>query len=117
MTFFTTINRKLTMLLGMIITIIQKSIKIAKYGIINPIITIASKLYVISGIFKCNILNCCKSRRQILIEEGINLKEKIQRKAYILQQLKMNRDEESETLLRDIIDVQERINEIYNINQ
>ena len=29
----------------------------------------------------------------------------------------MNRDEESETLLRDIIDVQERINEIYNINQ
>ena len=117
MTFFTTINRKLNMFLAMIIIIIHEIIKITKYGIINPIITIASKLYVISGIFKCNILNCCKSRRQILIEEGINLKEKIQRKAYILHQLKMNRDEESETLLREIIDVQERINEIYNINQ
>ena len=117
MTFFTTINRKLTMLLAMIITIIQKSIKIAKYGIINPIITIASKLYAISSIFKCNILNCCKSRRRLLIEDGIYLKEKLERKVYVLSELKMNKDEESQTLLRDIIDVEERINEIYNINQ
>ena len=92
MTFFTTINRKLNMLLAMIITIIHEFIKITKYGIINPLISIVSTFCAISGMFKCNILNCCKSRRRLLIEDGIYLKEKLERKVYVLSELKMNKD-------------------------
>ena len=107
------LKEKLFAILGIIITLISDLMKLFKDRKKEALFTIISSLCYIIEIFKWPIKRCCKSRRNIIIDEAIEIVESTEKKAEIFLALESLGDKESKEIINKEIEEEKKIKGVF----